>query len=231
MLATNQNSMKRCKAVLALAAASIGVGAAQPGFAGDGALGTANSVRPGTPKPGQVSGVPRLDRLPQPLHGRPVDVASIARGFEGAGVSAADRVLEHGPQLLVFVSLSMPEGALRKLIEQAERTRAVLVLRGLKEGSMVKTAVAVRQLLGERKTALQVDPQGFDRFGVNQVPTFVLLRDGAQAQRCADASCVPASSYATLAGDVTIEYALEWIETHSSSAQREAKVLLQRLRE
>lgn len=214
-----------------LAAAGICVGTAQPCFAGGGVSGAANPVQSGAPMPVQVSGTPRLDRLPQPLQGRPVDVASIERGFEAAGASAAGRVLEQGPQLLVFVSLSMPEGALRKLIEQAERTGAVLVLRGLKDGSMVKTAVAVRQLLGERKAALQIDPQGFDRFGVNQVPTFVLLRDGTQAQRCADASCVPASSYATLAGDVTIEYALEWIETHSSSAQREAKVLLQRLRE
>ena len=231
MLATNQNSMKRWKAVLALAGASICVGAAQPGFAGDGASGIANSLRPGALKPGQVSGAPRLDRLPQPIQSRSVDVASIARGFDAAGASSAGRMLEQGPQLLVVVSLAMPEGALRKLIEQAERTRAVLVLRGLKEGSMVKTAAAVRQLLGERKTALQIDPQGFDRFGVSQVPTFVLLRDGTQAQSCADASCVPATSYTTLVGDVTIDYALEWIETHSSSAKREAKVLQQRLRE
>jgi len=230
VLATNQFSVKRWKAVLAFAA-GVCVGTAQPGFAGGGVSGAANPVQSGAPKSGQVTGSPRLERLPQPVQSRPLDVASIARGFEVAGVLAAGRMLAQGPQLLVFVSLSMPEGALRKLIEQAERTRAVLVLRGLKDGSMVKTAVAVRQLLGERKAALQIDPQGFDRFGVNQVPTFVLLRDGTQAQRCADASCVPASSYATLAGDVTIEYALEWIETHSSSAQREAKVLLQRLRE
>jgi conjugal transfer pilus assembly protein TrbC len=231
VLVTKQNSMKRWKAVLTLVVASVCVGAAQSGFAGQGVSGAANPVQSGAPKPGQVSSVPRLDRLPQPLQGRPVDVASIARGFEAAGASAVGRGLEQGPQLLVFVSLSMPDGALRKLVEQAERTRAVLVLRGLKDGSMVKTAAAVRRLLGERKAALQIDPQGFDRFGVNQVPTFVLLRDGTQAQRCADASCVPASSYATLAGDVTIEYALEWIEAHSSGAQREAKVLLQRLRE
>jgi conjugal transfer pilus assembly protein TrbC len=230
VLATNQFSVKRWKEVLVLAAAGICV-TAQPGIAGEGVTGAANPVQSGAPKPGQVTAAPRLERLPQPMQSRPVDVASIARGFEAVGASAAGRVLEQGPQLLVFVSLSMPEGALRKLIEQAERTGAVLVLRGLKDGSMVKTAVAVRQLLGERKAALQIDPQGFDRFGVNLVPTFVLLRDGTQAQRCADASCVPASSYVTLAGDVTIEYALEWIETHSSSAQREAKVLLQRLRE
>lgn len=231
MLATNEISLKSWKALLAVPVAGLCLGVAQPGFAGNGAAGVATPVQPGAPKSGQVTGVPRLDRLPQPLRGAPVDVASVARGFEAAGVSAAGRVLEHGPQLLVFVSFAMPEGALRKLIEQGERTRAILVLRGLKDGSMVKTALAVRQLLGQRKTALQIDPQGFDRFGVSQVPTFVLLRDGTQAQSCADASCVPATSYTTLVGDVTIDYALEWIETHSSSAKREAKVLLQRLRE
>lgn len=231
MLATNEISLKSWKALLAAPVVGLCLSVVQPGFAGNGAAGAPTPVQSGAPKSGQVSGAPRIDRLPQPLQSAPLDVASVARGFEAAGISAAGRVLEHGPQLLVFVSFAMPEGALRKLIEQAERTRAVLVLRGLKEGSMVKTAAAVRQLLGERKTALQIDPRGFDRFGVSQVPTFVLLRDGTQAQRCADASCVPATSYTTLVGDVTIDYALEWIETHSSSAQREAKVLLQRLRE
>ncbi len=174
---------------------------------------------------------PDLDRLPQPVTKQPVDVGSIARGFDAAGAQAAAQALARGPQLLVFVSLTMPERSLRRLIDQAERSSAALVLRGLKDGSMVKTAVAVRDLLGNRKTAIQIDPQGFDRFSVTQVPTYVLLKDGAQLRQCADTSCMPPASYAAIAGDVTIDYALEWIGARSSTFTREAQQLLQRLRE
>jgi conjugal transfer pilus assembly protein TrbC len=184
-----------------------------------------------TPAATAGSGKPDLDRLPQPVQRGAVDLAAVARGFDAAGVAAAAQALANGPQLLVFVSLTMPEGSLRRLIEQGERTRATLVLRGLQDGSMVRTATVVRQLLGKHKTALQIDPQGFDRFSVNQVPTFILLKDGAQLQRCTDASCVPPTSYAEVSGDATIEYALEWIEERSPAFSREAKVLRRRLRE
>jgi conjugal transfer pilus assembly protein TrbC len=171
------------------------------------------------------------ERLLKPVQGRAVDLAAVARGFDATGAAAAAQALAQGPQLLVFVSLSMPEGSLRRLVDQAEQVRARLILRGLKDGSMVKTAAAVRQLLGNRKASIQIDPQAFDRFGVNQVPTFVLLKDGTQAQRCADTSCVPPASFAEVAGDATIEYALEWIGARSTSFTREAQLLRQRLRE
>ena len=183
------------------------------------------------PQASIVAATPGLDRLPKPAPGAPVDIAAIARRFDAAGATSAAQALAHGPQLLVFVSLAIPEGSMRRLIEQAERSRAVLVLRGLKDGSMVKTAVAVRELIGNHKAAIQIDPQGFDRFGVNQVPTFVLLKDGAQLQRCTDTSCSAPAAYVDVSGDVTIEYALEWMASRSSGFGREARQLLQRLRE
>jgi conjugal transfer pilus assembly protein TrbC len=214
-----------------IAASAAGVGAiTAPGC-------IAQTLQPGSvpqsvPRPPSAKGIGvGIDRLPQPLPGAPVDIAAVARGFDAAGTAAAAQALFRGPQLLVFVSLSMPQGSLRRLIEQGERSRAVLVLRGLKEGSMVKTAVAVRELLGGHKTAIQIDPQGFDRFGVSQVPTFVLLKDGTQLQHCADASCLPPAAYVQVAGDVTIDYALEWIGERSSGFNREARQLLQRMRE
>jgi len=231
VLAISENNRRsRAGRVLGVVIAAVLVAptrAAEPVGQVGGAAGAARSL-PAPKLPGAAA--PDLEKLPQPVQQR-LDLAAVARGFDAAGAAAAAHALAKGPQLLVFVSLTMPDGSLRHLIEQGERTRATLVLRGLKDGSMVKTAAAVRQILGNHKTALQVDPQGFDRFGVNQVPTFILLKDGAQLQRCDDTSCVPPGSYAEVSGDVTIEYALEWIEKRSPSFNREAKVLLQRFRE
>lgn len=231
MLVINENIQRlRAWRVLILAIASVLAGpmrAGEPIGPVGGAAGTARPLQASKmPQPG----APDLEKLPQPVQQR-LDLAAVARGFDAAVAAAAAQALAKGPQLLVFVSLTMPEGSLRKLIEQGERTRATIVLRGLKDGSMVKTAAAVRQILGNYKTAVQIDPQGFDRFGVNQVPTFILLKDGAQLQRCDDTSCVSPSSYAEVSGDATIEYALEWIEKRAPSFNREAKVLLQRFRE
>jgi len=231
VLATNENiRQSRVGRVLALVMALIvaaPITAAEPAGRGGGAA-VATPPLQAQKMPGPAA--PDLEKLPQPVQQR-LDLAAVARGFDTAGAAAAAQALAKGPQLLVFVSLTMPDGSLRRLIEQGERTHATLVLRGLKDGSMVKTAAAVRQILGSHKTAFQIDPQGFDRFGVNQVPTFILLKDGAQLQRCDDTSCVPPGSYAEVSGDATIEYALEWIEKRSPSFKREAKVLLQRFRE
>lgn len=82
-----------------------------------------------------------------------------------------------GPTLLVFVSFSMPEPALERLVDQAARTGATLVLRGLVEDSMQKTVARVQRVIGQRKVGFQIDPQAFDRFAIAATPSFVLIKD------------------------------------------------------
>lgn len=171
---------------------------------------------------------PRIDRLPQPAAHAPVDIEALARGFD-AQVQGAVLQRAPGPSLMVFISFAMPEAALARLAEQASRAQATLVLRGLVDGSLVRTASRVHSLIGTRKTAVQIDPQAFDRYAVAQTPSFVLTREGASAMPCATGLCPPAEGYVIVAGDVTLDYALRHIRRTAPRFAKDASSLLQRL--
>mgnify|MGYP001115807848 CR=1 FL=1 len=178
-----------------------------------------------------VPAAPRLDNLPQPLTQRQIDLGAIAKGFEAIGqpVPGAAAINE-APALLVFVSFSMPEATLARLVDQAARARATLVLRGLVDGSLQKTVLRAQGLIGQRKVGLQIDPQAFDRFSISVTPTFVLLKAGAAASPCAAGTCFPDSSFVAVAGDVSIDYALEYFRRTASSFSRDARTVLATLK-
>ena len=173
--------------------------------------------------------VVNVEAIPQPK-GR-VDVEGLARAYEanrqafGASALATDQ-----PALLVFVTLGMPEAALRLLIDQAARTHAVLVLRGLQNASIRQTAARVQQLIGQSGVEFQIDPQAFDRFGVRVAPTFVLVKPEARVSHCAAGACVAPDGFASIAGDVSIDYALQTIAQRAPRFKADVELFLQRLR-
>lgn len=152
-----------------------------------------------------------VDRLPKPASAPVRDVGQVAERFQGYLDQQARGDVAPGG-LSVFVSLSMPRASLRRLIADAEVTGATLVLRGMIDRSISKTAIAVHRLIGGRKVAWTIDPDAFRRFDVQAVPVFVLTRAGAQPHGCGDDLCLPASDYVRIAGDVSIEYALDAID-------------------
>jgi conjugal transfer pilus assembly protein TrbC len=176
-----------------------------------------------------VPSTPRIDALPQPATRAPVDLDALARGFDATAGQPALHP-NPGPALLVFISFAMPDATLARLVEQAARAQASLVLRGLAEGSLVRTVARVQQLIGSRKVAVQIDPQAFDRYEVAQTPTFVLVRDGTQPQPCATGLCVPGDRYVRAAGDVSLDYALTHIQRSAPSFAKDAGGFLKRLK-
>jgi len=176
-----------------------------------------------------VPSTPRIHALPQPASRTPIDLGALARGFDAqAGQPALQP--PSGPGLLVFISFAMPEATLARLVDQAARARASLVLRGLVDGSLTKTVTRVQGLIGTRQVAVQIDPQAFDRFSVTQTPTFVLVRDGAQPQSCAAGMCFAADAYAMAAGDVSLDYALAFFQRSAPKLARDTAVFAQRLK-
>ncbi len=176
-----------------------------------------------------VPAAPRIDALPQPASRPPIDLEVLARGF-GSGAGPQGLNARPGPTLLVFVSFAMPEAALSRLVDQAARTRASLVLRGLVDGSLVRTVTRVQQLIGNRQVAVQIDPQAFDRYAVTQTPSFVLVRDGAGAAPCTSGLCVPGNGYVIAAGDVSLDYALAFFQRSAPAFSKDAGAFLMRLK-
>ena len=80
----------------------------------------------------------------------------------------------------VFVTLTMPRPSLQRLVDQAERSGATLVLRGLHAQSMRKTVLALGELIGQRRVNWVIDPKAFERYAVTRAPTFVVDLGGAR---------------------------------------------------
>lgn len=139
-----------------------------------------------------------------------------------------------GPQLYVFVSFSMPEITLKRLLTQASQIEASLILRGLIDDDMGKTKTRIAQLLEADEnghTRIQggfaIDPTLFERFDIQQVPSFVLT--DTPAPRCTDAGCEEVS-FARLSGDTTLEYALQTMRREAPAMSASAGELLSRIR-
>ena len=174
---------------------------------------------------------PNVEALPQPLSRTPIDLEALARGYASkAEAMTQAQGLATGPGLLVFVSLSMPRPTLQRLVDQAARAKASIVLRGFANGSLRDTVAQVQGLIGSRQVAVQIDPLAFDRFAVTRVPTFVLVRDGTRPAACASGSCAPADSFLRTSGDVSLDYALEHMRRSAPGFGPPADTFLKRIR-
>lgn len=181
-------------------------------------IATAQSGAPSTP---------RLDNLPVPSAPRAPDISAIASGYEAMATS---RGIDNQPPngFLIMVSFAMPKTSLARLADQAKRGGGVLVLNGLKDGSLPATAQAVHQTFGNAGAPLQIDPRLFTRYAVSTVPTFVLLGANANAPSCAAGTC-PADGYVKASGDVSLDYALEQIASAQPGWRPTAQSILRRL--
>ncbi len=175
--------------------------------------------------PAAPAGIPGLVHLPEAATRRgtqpAVDLEALARRFEATKGAAeqsgtTDNRIPDG--LFVFVSLGMPKAALTRIVQQAERAGATLVLRGLVDKSLTATAVAVKDVIGERRVPWMIDPRLFTLYGVKAVPVTVMVEPGASMQSCQDARCNGQATFAKVAGDVSLRYALEEIERNAQPA-------------
>jgi conjugal transfer pilus assembly protein TrbC len=127
--------------------------------------------------------------------------------------------LPQGPQLIAFATLSMPKPSLDRLIDDAARHGVTVLIRGMVEGSIPKTAERVQKLMEKRQVAWNIDPEAFKRYGIANVPAYVFIRAGAEASTtCGDMQCFANSDFMKLSGDVPLSYALDQFETRPEFA-------------
>jgi type-F conjugative transfer system pilin assembly protein TrbC len=109
-------------------------------------------------------------------------------------------------EVIVFISLGMPDNSLKQLAIEAEKTKARLVVRGLLENNFKTTLTRLQEL----KIPVDIDPTLFELFDVERVPTFVRCRvtpEGAVK-----------AGHDRLAGNIFISDALEKFDRFGESA-------------
>ncbi len=163
-----------------------------------------------TPLAASISGVPDIKSLPKPA-GRSPDITKIAESFRQPAPGNFSAPIADVPELMVFVSFALPRETLQRIVSQAEKSGAVLVLRGLKGNSLSQMGEEIAKLVGDRNVTAIIHPPAFKQFNVKRVPAMVLARSG-QASKIAEDGCAPATSFIKVDGDVTQEYALDLIE-------------------
>lgn len=157
-----------------------------------------------------VPSMPRIEALPKPAAPAP-DIATIAAKYRDLGRPAA--MQQQMPDLLVFVSLSMPKEALHRLAGQVEKAGATLVFRGLKGDSMMKMGEEIKAIIGDSNVSVAIHPPAFQQFSLTNVPVVVLAN--AEASSVLENGCSKSGTFVKVSGDVSLDYALEYIERKS----------------
>lgn len=135
-----------------------------------------------------------------------------------------------GTDLLIFVTFGMPRETLRLLAEQASRAGGVLMVRGLVDDSMRRTLAVVKEVLGGQTVPWQIDPEAFRRYAIVQAPTFVLARSVGPCQGVCAQTSAQGDSFVRVAGDVSLDYALEVFARSDDGWRTEAHARLVRMR-
>ena len=87
------------------------------------------------------------------------------------------------PQILVFVSLSLPKASLIALAKDAQKYNAKLILRGVQNNSFKEMLKAIQSLGEELESAMEINPELFKEYDIKAVPTFVLVNAGREINR------------------------------------------------
>lgn len=129
------------------------------------------------------------------------------------------------PNVLVFISFSMPKESIKAWIQQAQTIGAPVIIRGLINNSFKETLFVMNQFVGEGG-GVQVDPQQFERYDIQQVPA-VVLSDSVDLKN----SHYSETQFDVVYGDVSLDYALMTLASARNSRSETAQQLASTLRE
>lgn len=170
--------------------------------------------------PGNVT-MPRM--VPEFANKGTLDPAALAESYKKLGKPDD----AEAPELMVFVSLSMPEESLRRIGMQAKKLGAVVVLRGMKFGLRNwNDSVNALKPISNTGADIQIHPELFTRYNVTAVPTLVV--SSSPKSGCQDEAC--ASQAASVTGDVSLDYALERLTDRKDTVGAIARERVKRLK-
>ncbi len=114
--------------------------------------------------------------------------------------------------VMVFVSLSMPESALRQLLAQSDQYQVPLVIRGVLPSGFVPTANRITELLNHPDghtldSGFAISPEWFSQFSITHVPAFVAI-----SEACTEEAC-QATEYDIVYGNISLPAALDILAT------------------
>jgi conjugal transfer pilus assembly protein TrbC len=154
----------------------------------------------------------------------PIDFDAMVAGAKGNLTGPTST-----PLVIAFVSLSMPEDALRRTIAETTRAGGVVVLRGFPAAGAKAFAEGLSKVVDQKGASnITIDPRLFRAFHVDRVPTIVSASSAFEP--CDQLDCVtPPPPHDRIAGNVTLAYALETFADGEGPGAPAARVALANL--
>ncbi len=135
----------------------------------------------------------------------------------------------HGPEVIVFMSLSAPPASWRQWSREAARIGAPVVVRGLGPEGFQATVKRIAPYL-DRRGGAAIDPRLFRLFGIKVIPAVVVAPGGVPPCRSPGCAGDPAPPYDRIAGNIGLEAALESVADEGGPGRAAARRHLARLR-
>lgn len=134
----------------------------------------------------------------------------------------------HDPEILIFISFSMPIESIAQWSRQANRIQAPLIIRGLVNNSFGETQKKVAEFSGKEQGGVVLDPRLFTAYGITQVPAVVVRQPSRPCPPTQ--SCGQDSRFDVVAGDVGLDSALQAIADRGEEGAPLAQKALAQLR-
>jgi len=165
-------------------------------------------------RPGVNTGVD-LNRLIQESK----ETDFLSRALAGGQQAMQDMSSSHGTTSpMVLVSFSMPEEAIRALVEEAHSIGGAVVLRGMVNDNLPDTMERMYAMAeGGKGGGIAIDPTVFRRYNIDSVPAFVLPLKPLEP--CSNDGC-PESPAVVAKGTATLRYFLELVERSTQGTSK-----------
>ena len=134
-----------------------------------------------------------------------------------------------GSEIIVFMSLSIPEKSWREWSVEAARIGAPLVLRGVARGGLRATVKRVGAHLAEGAGAA-IDPRLFRLFGIEAVPAVAVVPGGVPPCTTRGCSADPAPPHDRISGNIGLQAGLSSIALEGGPGSETARRHLAELR-
>ena len=131
--------------------------------------------------------------------------SAVAQSFGGNRANTAE--------VLVFMSLSVPEPSWRQWSREAARIGAPMVLRGVAEGGLTATVNRIAARHAEDGAGAGIDPRLFRLFRIGSVPAVAVIPGGVPACTTPGCSSDPPPPHDLVTGNIGLDGALEAIAT------------------
>ena len=144
---------------------------------------------------------------------------AVSQAFAGNGAAPGNGA--NTADVLVFMSLAVPEASWRQWSEQASRIGAPMVLRGVVEGGLTATVSAIRGR-GPLDGA-GIDPRLFRLFRIGSVPAVAVVPGGVPPCTSPGCSADAAPAHDLVTGNIGLDGALQAIAREGGPGQETAR--------